>query len=120
MARIAACLIIFGVFESLYLGSSQNICEQPPKPDDVPVCCPFYHYNGTDCIECPLGYFGVECNIPCVYPSYGLRCNTICNCSENECDNVHGCLLMSTIVVTSEKAVSTLLQRDESRVLQKI
>ncbi|XP_062610661.1 multiple epidermal growth factor-like domains protein 6 [Saccostrea cucullata] len=93
MAEIALCLIAFGVFESLCLGSGQNICEQPSKPGDVPVCCTFYFYNGTDCIECPSGYYGLECNVPCNYPSYGPRCNTICNCSENDCDYVHGCLL---------------------------
>ncbi|XP_062610666.1 protein draper-like [Saccostrea cucullata] len=94
MAELENYIVIFGICAAILQGSSENICG-PRKPDGKLKCCTFYHYNGSDCIECPHGYFGVHCNISCAYPTYGSRCKHNCTCKEEDCDNALGCSLTS-------------------------
>nr|XP_011425258.2 uncharacterized protein LOC105326778 [Crassostrea gigas] len=43
-------------------------------------------------INCPGGFYGVNCEKNCPYPNYGKRCSQICDCSELKCNNIFGCL----------------------------
>ncbi|XP_052690844.1 uncharacterized protein LOC128168746 isoform X1 [Crassostrea angulata] len=71
-------------------------------------CCTGFIWNNTigDCIgtkACPLGYVGLQCEIPCVYPLYGLECQSVCNCSREFCLISTGC----TKYVTSTEHYKT-------------
>ncbi|XP_078324918.1 uncharacterized protein LOC111102359 isoform X1 [Crassostrea virginica] len=57
-------------------------------------CCDGYMFNDTlgECTACKPGYFGVNCSMSCPPKLYGLRCQLRCNCSEDECDLVLGCV----------------------------
>lgn len=41
--------------------------------------------------HCPKGYYGYHCNINCPYPNYGEHCSQICDCLEQNCNNIQGC-----------------------------
>ena len=43
-------------------------------------------------LACKPGYFGVNCSMSCPPKLYGQRCQLRCNCSEDECDLVLGCV----------------------------
>lgn len=42
--------------------------------------------------ECPVGYFGDNCEKQCPYPLFGNECRHSCNCTKNECNSVKGCV----------------------------
>uniref|UniRef100_A0A8W8LTU3 TNFR-Cys domain-containing protein n=1 Tax=Magallana gigas TaxID=29159 RepID=A0A8W8LTU3_MAGGI len=42
-------------------------------------------------VDCPVGYFGVNCSDKCTPPSYGVHCSQVCECSP--CDHAFGCIL---------------------------
>ena len=42
-------------------------------------------------IECPVGYYGVDCSVPCPLPTYGRFCAEHCSCSSASCHHVYGC-----------------------------
>ena len=41
--------------------------------------------------EC-VGAFGNNCSTHCTVGSYGGQCKSKCQCPENQCDRVNGCL----------------------------
>lgn len=41
--------------------------------------------------HCPKGYYGDDCDKKCPYPNYGQYCSQICDCLEQNCNNVDGC-----------------------------
>lgn len=43
-------------------------------------------------IECPIGYFGKFCLQACRYPGFGAQCQKTCNCSEENCNYITGCM----------------------------
>lgn len=47
-------------------------------------------------IACPLGYVGLNCEIPCTYPLYGLECQSVCDCSRELCLIATGCIQTTT------------------------
>ncbi|XP_062592170.1 uncharacterized protein LOC134253621 [Saccostrea cucullata] len=56
------------------------------------MCCSgFYEWEGT-CKECH-GSYGYNCTSPCPSGSFGPRCRETCTCSEEECDDVLGCIV---------------------------
>lgn len=60
-------------------------------------CCTGFMGNDTigDCIctkACPLGYVGLQCEIPCVYPLYGQECQSVCNWPREFCLISTGCI----------------------------
>lgn len=42
--------------------------------------------------ECPMGYFGGNCEKQCPYPLFGNYCRLSCNCTKDECNSVKGCV----------------------------
>ena len=43
-------------------------------------------------LECPKGWFGVECNSTCPDGYYGVDCTESCNCSDDQiCDDQECC-----------------------------
>ncbi|XP_052679865.1 uncharacterized protein LOC128160570 [Crassostrea angulata] len=72
--------------------------------------CPINNYHDGDyCIECPAGYFGVNCTNICPPLYYGIMCLQKCDCST--CHHVQGCISTTRIPVeilgtTSHKCVS--------------
>lgn len=42
-------------------------------------------------LVCPVGYLGPKCEKICRYPSYGSGCQMKCDCTQEFCNNVHGC-----------------------------
>ncbi|XP_062620527.1 uncharacterized protein LOC134282094 [Saccostrea cucullata] len=71
----------------------------------LPPCLVGKRFNEkrNSCVECDLGYSGIQCNIPCVYPGYGKDCQLNCDCEESECDIVSGCIKTTTRHETSKQ-----------------
>ncbi|XP_062605271.1 uncharacterized protein LOC134267067 [Saccostrea cucullata] len=68
-------------------------------------CCYNNFFNGTTCLDCPLGYYGDNCSAPCSRGSYGKLCSRTCQkCPRELCDRVTGCPK-----TTSTNAESTVL-----------
>lgn len=42
--------------------------------------------------ECPVGYFGDNCEKQCPYPLFGKHCRHSCKCTKVECNSVKGCV----------------------------
>nr|XP_011436184.2 N-acetylglucosamine-1-phosphodiester alpha-N-acetylglucosaminidase-like isoform X1 [Crassostrea gigas] len=63
----------------------------------IPACCTSYMYNDTlqQCVAC-IGRFGVNCSQSCPLGYYGRRCNETCNCNFTVCDEVTGCLKVTS------------------------
>ncbi|XP_056016989.1 protein draper-like [Ostrea edulis] len=56
-------------------------------------CCPDSKWDErkASCVECSLGFTGVNCSLQCKYPYFGKGCHGICNCSNTTCDPGIGC-----------------------------
>lgn len=79
-------------------------------------CCTGFMWNNTigDCIACPLGYVGLQCEIPCVYPLYGLECQSVCHCSREFCLISTGCIKRVTYAEYYETSGHTVRQPDST------
>lgn len=54
--------------------------------------CHWIEINNT-CIDCPLGFYGINCSSPCRYPNFGNRCQQDCShCEQEVCNASFGCL----------------------------
>lgn len=42
-------------------------------------------------LECPVGYYRLNCSEKCIYPTYGVDCQSQCECSRDKCNVVTGC-----------------------------
>ncbi|XP_061168355.1 uncharacterized protein LOC133177314 [Saccostrea echinata] len=65
-----------------------------------------FNEKRNSCVECELGYFGIQCNIPCVYPGYGKYCQLNCDCEKSECNIISGCIKTTTGHETSKETES--------------
>lgn len=45
-------------------------------------------------LDCPSGFYGVNCSNVCSTPYYGVGCAMKCECVP--CDRIYGCLLFTT------------------------
>lgn len=45
-------------------------------------------------IECPIGYYGKLCTQACRYSGFGAQCQKTCNCSEENCNHINGCMII--------------------------
>ncbi|XP_078337896.1 uncharacterized protein LOC144626775 [Crassostrea virginica] len=54
-------------------------------------CVNFYEDANRKCVECPLGTFGVDCNVTCSHLYYGYLCKNECDCPADQCDRKYGC-----------------------------
>ena len=43
-------------------------------------------------LGCPIGSMGKDCSTGCPYPFFGSNCKNFCDCEENICHEVKGCL----------------------------
>ncbi|XP_034335682.2 multiple epidermal growth factor-like domains protein 10 isoform X2 [Magallana gigas] len=77
------------LYHYLMVAASSNNCEGKPHE-----CCAGYTFNATldTCVECDVGFYNTTCSSPCPYPTYGRDCQNICNCTQNMCNIVQGCL----------------------------
>jgi hypothetical protein len=49
-------------------------------------------------VACETGYIGLHCKKPCPFPDFGKGCQSSCNCSEDQCNHVKGCLDNGTVM----------------------
>lgn len=42
-------------------------------------------------LDCPHGYFWVNCSMMCEYPTFGKKCAQNCSCEKNLCNFDLGC-----------------------------
>nr|XP_034335683.1 multiple epidermal growth factor-like domains protein 6 isoform X2 [Crassostrea gigas] len=77
------------MYHYLMVAASNNNCE-----GKLHGCCEGYAFNATldTCVECDVGFYNTTCSSPCPYPTYGRDCQNICNCTQNMCNIVQGCL----------------------------
>uniref|UniRef100_A0A8W8MLI8 Uncharacterized protein n=1 Tax=Magallana gigas TaxID=29159 RepID=A0A8W8MLI8_MAGGI len=56
-------------------------------------CCPNTQWDSERdmCVDCPSGYYWINCSKPCHYPYYGSKCGQNCSCEEKNCDHMSGC-----------------------------
>uniref|UniRef100_A0A8W8JGK4 Uncharacterized protein n=1 Tax=Magallana gigas TaxID=29159 RepID=A0A8W8JGK4_MAGGI len=47
--------------------------------------------NPNFLLECPVGYYRLNCSEQCIYPTYGGDCQSECKCSPDKCNFVTGC-----------------------------
>ncbi|KAK3088096.1 hypothetical protein FSP39_014627 [Pinctada imbricata] len=74
-----------------------NICQT----DNGPACCyNTYEVDGR-CVECPPGYYGLNCKTRCKAGFYGQSCRSWCNCENQYCDAVSGCKTTTTSTTTT-------------------
>ncbi|XP_078338935.1 uncharacterized protein LOC111133879 [Crassostrea virginica] len=109
--RMVICFIrvILSLLYFSLLSMSNNFCS-----DDI-CCSGYYLYeeNGNKtCLEC-VGAFGNNCSTHCGPGSYGEQCKFKCQCPENQCDRVNGCMkdkkgVGENITAIDERAPDTL------------
>ncbi|XP_078325683.1 uncharacterized protein LOC144622790 isoform X2 [Crassostrea virginica] len=75
-------------------------------PDINDKCCSGSKWNETtrSCDSCPLGYNGPDCAYNCIYPYYGEDCLHMCDCREEQCDFVFGCIAISKAMQVTKKS----------------
>ncbi|XP_065928150.1 angiopoietin-1 receptor-like [Magallana gigas] len=80
---------IYLVFLHIIYTYSQ-VCQSP----NGPICCIGYVWNETHkkCTRCMDGFHGKDCSEQCPAPTYGVNCQSTCNCSNDKCHHVYGCL----------------------------
>ncbi|XP_061192246.1 uncharacterized protein LOC133200471 [Saccostrea echinata] len=80
----------------LYLQTlaAKGITPEPQRCDGKNKCCFGYTWDEElqDCIKCSIGYFDVYCNRTCPYPYYGIDCDEKCQCEQQTCNFITGCL----------------------------
>lgn len=66
-------------------------------------CCPGKQWDAERdmCVDCPSGYYWINCSRPCQYPYYGSKCSQTCSCEEENCDHMSGCKNAITSVMPS-------------------
>lgn len=42
-------------------------------------------------LECPVGYYRLNCSEKCIFPTYGVDCQSQCKCFQDKCNFVTGC-----------------------------
>lgn len=42
-------------------------------------------------LECPIGYYFMNCSKKCSVPNYGEGCQSVCQCPHNDCHFANGC-----------------------------
>lgn len=70
-----------------------GIAEKGPCTTLSNGCCPDTHWDTelNKCVDCPPGFFAVNCSRKCLYPYYGATCNQSCRCNKTHCNFVDGC-----------------------------
>ncbi|XP_052711337.1 cell death abnormality protein 1-like [Crassostrea angulata] len=65
-------------------------CERKSKENYLEDC----QWSKVDkCIDCPVGYYGINCSRPCRYPNYGINCQYDCSsCGQETCSSTFGCM----------------------------
>ncbi|XP_078337208.1 uncharacterized protein LOC111133864 isoform X5 [Crassostrea virginica] len=66
-------------------------CEKTSTASCKRCCINYYMVNDT-CKGCPIGSMGKDCSTGCPYPFFGPNCKNFCDCEENICHEVKGCL----------------------------
>lgn len=64
------------------------------------------------CVECPSGFYGLQCNESCPFPSYGVSCRLYCTCEIHQCNNINGCHLgtRTDMIRFAQTSASNILQ----------
>lgn len=56
------------------------------------------------CIDCPLGFYGINCSSPCRYPNFGKLCQQDCShCEKEVCNSSFGCLTSNVTAYKEDK-----------------
>nr|XP_011435871.2 uncharacterized protein LOC105334205 [Crassostrea gigas] len=65
-------------------------CERKSKENCLEDC----QWSKVDkCIDCPDGFYGINCSRQCRYPNYGKDCQQDCShCNREICNSTVGCL----------------------------
>ncbi|XP_078313164.1 uncharacterized protein LOC144619398 isoform X2 [Crassostrea virginica] len=74
-------------------------------------CVHFYENANGKCVECPLGSYGLDCNVTCSPMFFGYLCKSMCDCPADQCHRKYGCRTNSkeaeTQVFSSNSVEST-------------
>ncbi|CAC5415467.1 unnamed protein product [Mytilus coruscus] len=96
-------LLMVLIFKYLSFARSTGVCSRIHRAESnnfvfyyqKKSCCDNYEQIGTaGCLECRIGFTskaGSKC-IPCPKNTYGLRCASHCNCKQERCHHIHGCV----------------------------
>ncbi|XP_056004074.1 protein draper-like isoform X1 [Ostrea edulis] len=99
---LSKSLLLLYVLQTVYALADMNENGKCVGEKNTTNCCENYAYNASveECVEC-VGRFGYNCSQECLDGFYGRSCNSKCNCSNQTCNKISGCLKKSKL---SEKA----------------
>nr|XP_034335161.1 uncharacterized protein LOC117692166 isoform X3 [Crassostrea gigas] len=77
-------------------------CRRHKKQDICENDCVWSPQN-NECIDCQIGYYGINCSSPCRYPNYGSGCQQECSlCGKETCNSAFGCPTTGTTTSIEE------------------
>ncbi|XP_062595700.1 uncharacterized protein LOC134257064 [Saccostrea cucullata] len=100
-----------GIFDIFCFINAEKASLSSSQPG---ICSADYYLKDGRCKPCPQGYFGPKCEHTCPYPTFGYRClEGPCGCSKEQCNNTHGCLSASKLIMFVKKRTQ-MIQNEES------
>ncbi|XP_062596717.1 uncharacterized protein LOC134258193 isoform X1 [Saccostrea cucullata] len=109
---MTACTRVFIVFIFMLYLQTLTVNSTTLKPricDGENECCFGYTWDEDlqGCKKCRTGYYDLYCNMSCPYPHYGTDCDEECQCEQQTCNFITGCLVNTTNIHASSDQSST-------------
>ncbi|XP_062596719.1 uncharacterized protein LOC134258193 isoform X3 [Saccostrea cucullata] len=105
--RSVIIVFIFMLYLQALKGNSTTL--KPRRCDGENKCCFGFTWDEElqGCRKCSTGYYGLYCNMSCPYPHYGTDCDEKCQCEQQTCNFITGCLDNTTDFYASSDQSST-------------
>nr|XP_022338906.1 uncharacterized protein LOC111134297 [Crassostrea virginica] len=99
-------LIVLSVYLCVTVAYDYSGCCGKRIDNSCLKCCNNYHLVGDTCKECQPGLWGNNYSIKCQYPYLGRKCIQKCECDEDICSAVKGCLKSTFPVATFTPSIN--------------
>nr|XP_034335160.1 uncharacterized protein LOC117692166 isoform X2 [Crassostrea gigas] len=72
--------------------------------------------RNSKCMDCQIGYYGINCSSPCRYPNYGSGCQQECSlCGKETCNSAFGCPTTGTTTSIGTLELHVLDEENQSK-----